>query len=57
MLERPGRALERLLKARATRCRAILRSGDVVHNSYIRRLEKVNDEFYSVEFATFEAVK
>jgi branched-chain amino acid transport system substrate-binding protein len=32
-------------------------TGDVVHNIYIRKVEKVNGELYSVEFATFEAVK
>jgi branched-chain amino acid transport system substrate-binding protein len=32
-------------------------TGDVVHNIYIRRVEKVNDELQNVEFATFEAVK
>jgi branched-chain amino acid transport system substrate-binding protein len=30
---------------------------DVVHNEYIRRVEKVNGELYNVEFATYEAVK
>jgi len=29
----------------------------VVHNEYIRRVEKVSGELYNVEFATFEAVK
>jgi branched-chain amino acid transport system substrate-binding protein len=32
-------------------------TGDVTHNIYIRKVEKVNGELYSVEFATFEAVK
>jgi branched-chain amino acid transport system substrate-binding protein len=32
-------------------------TGDVVHNIYIRRVEKVNGELQNVEFATFEAVK
>jgi branched-chain amino acid transport system substrate-binding protein len=30
---------------------------DVVHNEYIRKVEKVNGGLYNVEFATFEAVK
>ena len=30
---------------------------DVVHNEYIRRVEKVNGQLYNVEFATVEAVK
>jgi len=30
---------------------------DVVHNEYIRRVEKVNGQLYNVEFATIEAVK
>ena len=30
---------------------------DVVHNEYIRRVEKVNGGLYNVEFATVEAVK
>src|SRR6202042_491234 len=30
---------------------------DVVHNEYIRKVEKVNGEMYNVEFATIEAVK
>ena len=30
---------------------------DVVHNIYVRKVEKVNGELYNVEFATFEAVK
>jgi branched-chain amino acid transport system substrate-binding protein len=30
---------------------------DVIHNEYIRRVEKVNGELYNVEFATVEAVK
>jgi len=32
-------------------------SGDVVHNIYIRKVEKVDGELHNVEFATFEAVK
>jgi branched-chain amino acid transport system substrate-binding protein len=34
-----------------------LRSGDVIHNIYIRNVERVNAELQNVEFATFEAVK
>jgi len=30
---------------------------DVVHNIYIRKVEKVNGDLQNVEFATFEAVK
>jgi branched-chain amino acid transport system substrate-binding protein len=30
---------------------------DIVQNIYIRKVEKVNGELYSVEFATYEAVK
>jgi branched-chain amino acid transport system substrate-binding protein len=30
---------------------------DVVHNEYIRKVEKVNGQLYDVEFATVEAVK
>jgi branched-chain amino acid transport system substrate-binding protein len=30
---------------------------DVIHNIYIRKVEKVDGELYNVEFATFEAVK
>jgi branched-chain amino acid transport system substrate-binding protein len=30
---------------------------DIVQNIYIRKVEKVNGQLYSVEFATFEAVK
>ena len=30
---------------------------DVVHNVYIRKVEKKNGELYNVEFATFEAIK
>jgi len=30
---------------------------DVVHNEYVRKVEKVNGGLYNVEFATFEAVK
>ena len=33
------------------------RSGDVIHNIYIREVERVNGELQNVEFATFEAVK
>jgi branched-chain amino acid transport system substrate-binding protein len=32
-------------------------TGEVIHNIYVREVEKVNGELYSVEFATFEAVK
>jgi branched-chain amino acid transport system substrate-binding protein len=32
-------------------------TGDVVHNIYIRKVEKVSGELENVEFATFEAVK
>jgi branched-chain amino acid transport system substrate-binding protein len=32
-------------------------TGDVIHNIYIRRVEKLSGEFQNVEFATFEAVK
>jgi branched-chain amino acid transport system substrate-binding protein len=32
-------------------------TGDVVHNIYMRKVEKVNGSLFSVEFATFEAVK
>ena len=32
-------------------------TGDVIHNIYIRKVEKTNGELYNVEFATFEAVK
>jgi branched-chain amino acid transport system substrate-binding protein len=32
-------------------------TGDVVHNIYIRKVERVNGELQNVEFATFEAVK
>jgi branched-chain amino acid transport system substrate-binding protein len=32
-------------------------SGDVVHNIYIRKVEKMGGELHNVEFATFEAVK
>jgi branched-chain amino acid transport system substrate-binding protein len=32
-------------------------TGDVVHNIYIRKVEKVNGELQNVELATFEAVK
>ncbi len=30
---------------------------DVVHNEYIRKVEKVNGQLYNVEFATIESVK
>jgi branched-chain amino acid transport system substrate-binding protein len=30
---------------------------DVIHNVYIRKVERKNGELYNVEFATFEAVK
>jgi branched-chain amino acid transport system substrate-binding protein len=30
---------------------------DVVHNIYLRKVERVHGELYSVEFATYEAVK
>jgi branched-chain amino acid transport system substrate-binding protein len=33
------------------------KTGDVVHNIYIRKVEKVNGELQNVEFSTFEAVK
>jgi branched-chain amino acid transport system substrate-binding protein len=32
-------------------------TGDVVHNIYIRKVEKANGELHNVEFASFEAVK
>jgi branched-chain amino acid transport system substrate-binding protein len=32
-------------------------TGDVIHNIYMRKVEKTNGELYNVEFATFEAVK
>ncbi len=32
-------------------------TGDVVHNIYVRRVEKKGGEFDNVEFSTFEAVK
>lgn len=32
-------------------------TGDVVHNIYMRKVEKTNRVLYNVEFATFEAVK
>jgi branched-chain amino acid transport system substrate-binding protein len=34
-----------------------LQSGDVIHNIYIRNVERVNAELQNVEFASFEAVK
>jgi branched-chain amino acid transport system substrate-binding protein len=30
---------------------------DVVHNEYIRKVEKVNGQLYNVELSTIEAVK
>jgi branched-chain amino acid transport system substrate-binding protein len=30
---------------------------DVVHNVYIRRVERINGELYNTEFVTFESVK
>jgi branched-chain amino acid transport system substrate-binding protein len=30
---------------------------DIVHNEYVRKVEKVNGGLYNVEFATYEAVK
>jgi branched-chain amino acid transport system substrate-binding protein len=33
------------------------KTGDVVHNIYIRKVEKVNGELQNVEFSTFEAVE
>jgi branched-chain amino acid transport system substrate-binding protein len=30
---------------------------DVIHNVYIRRVERINGELYNREFVTFEAVK
>jgi branched-chain amino acid transport system substrate-binding protein len=33
------------------------RTRDIVHNIYIRKVEKVNGEPWAIEFATFEAVK
>ena len=32
-------------------------TGDVVHNIYIRKVERANGEINNVEFATFKAVK
>ncbi len=32
-------------------------TGEVIHNIYLRKVEKANGENYNVEFATFEAVK
>jgi len=32
-------------------------TGDVVHNIYIRKVEKTDGILNNVEFATFEAVK
>ena len=34
-----------------------LATGDVVHNIYIRKVERVNGDLRNVEFATYEAVK
>ena len=31
--------------------------GDVVHNIYMRNIEKVSGELFNIEFKTFEAVK
>ena len=36
---------------------SIDQKGDVVHNIYIRNVEKVGGELFNVEFKTFEAVK
>ena len=30
---------------------------DVVHNVYMRKVEKKDGELYNVEFATFDAIK
>jgi branched-chain amino acid transport system substrate-binding protein len=30
---------------------------DVIHNIYLRRVEKVNGELWNIEFATVESVK
>ena len=30
---------------------------DVIHNEYVRKVEKVGGQLYNVEFATFEAIK
>jgi branched-chain amino acid transport system substrate-binding protein len=30
---------------------------DIVQNTYVSKVEKVDGELYNVEFATFEAVK
>jgi branched-chain amino acid transport system substrate-binding protein len=32
-------------------------TGDVIHNIYMRKVEKMNGELYNVEFATFEGVR
>lgn len=32
-------------------------TGEVIHNVYMRNVEKTNGQLYNVEFATFEAVK
>ena len=32
-------------------------TGEVIHNIYIRRVERMNGELHNVEFTTFEAVK
>ena len=36
---------------------SIDQKGDVVHNIYIRNVEKVGGELFNIEFKTFEAVK
>jgi branched-chain amino acid transport system substrate-binding protein len=30
---------------------------DVIHNEYVRKVEKVGGQLYNMEFATFEAIK
>jgi branched-chain amino acid transport system substrate-binding protein len=32
-------------------------TGEVIHNIYMRKVEKVNGDLQNVEFATFDAVK
>jgi branched-chain amino acid transport system substrate-binding protein len=32
-------------------------TGEVIHDIYMRKVEKVNSELQNVEFATFDAVK
>jgi branched-chain amino acid transport system substrate-binding protein len=32
-------------------------TGDVVHNIYIRKVERMDGALHNVEFATFETVK